>query len=319
MTAADLGALTRAEVAAITWVEHPASPLIAPPWPSPVVADPTFLPPPQTPDGRWHLFAHSLLGIHHWVSDDGLTWRRRRGVVQRNALRAHLVRSERRYLLTYERTRAFVPFGLPWSSWVEQRTSLDLVHWTPPTVLLRPDLDWQRRGRSTAVGNPCLVPDGAGGWRLYASGGLVHLDDCGFDEPACIGVAVGPTPSGPFTWRPEPLLAPDTDDRWANLGAGAMKVARVADGWVAFQNAISWDAATAHSGSAIRVLESPDGFAWTVLGEPIVAPVPGSWRRTHVYALDVRATPEGPRMYLNARDGYHWTRGRERIGLFEPA
>jgi len=24
-------------------------------------------------------------------------------------------------------------------------------------------------------------------------------------------------------------------------------------------------------------------------------------------------------MYFNARDGYHWTRGRERIGLATPA
>lgn len=314
----DLVDLTRAQVAALTWVEHPASPVIAPPRPSPVVADPTFLPPGQTPDGRWHLVAHSLMGLHHWVSDDGLAWQRRPGVIQRNALRAHLVAVGGRYLLTYERTRAFVPVGLPWSSWVEQRESADLERWSAPRVLLRPVLPWQQRGRSRAVGNPCLV-DVGDRWRLYASGGLVRLDDCGFDEPAWIGVAEGPGPDGPFVWRAEPLLGPDPSDPHGNLGAGAMKALRVADGWAAFQNAIGWDAGAGHSSSVVRVLGSADGLAWERLGEPVLVPVPGTWRSTHVYALDVRATPAGVRLYVNGRDGYHWTRGRERIGLFAPA
>ena len=68
----ELAELSRDEVAALTWSWDPGSPLIGPPFPSPVLADPTFLPPDATPDGRWHLWAHSLLGVHHHTSDDGL-------------------------------------------------------------------------------------------------------------------------------------------------------------------------------------------------------------------------------------------------------
>nr|MCU0283976.1 hypothetical protein [Candidatus Nanopelagicales bacterium] len=66
--------MTCDEVAALRWGWDPRSPLLGPPFPSPVLADPTFLPPDATPDGRWHLWAHSLLGIHHHTSDDGFTW-----------------------------------------------------------------------------------------------------------------------------------------------------------------------------------------------------------------------------------------------------
>jgi hypothetical protein len=102
------------------------------------------------------------------------------------------------------------------------------------------------------------------------------------------------------------------------LCAGAIKVLACADGWVGFQNAITWDGQ--HSGSQIWVLGSRDGLDWQVMTDrPALAPSGSGWMATHVYALDVRDTPVGPRMYFNARDGYHWTRGRERIGVATPA
>ena len=92
--------MTRAEVAQATWSLEARNPLLRPPFPSPILADPTFLPPDETPDGRWHLFAHSLFGIHHYVSSDGIAWRRR-GRVCGNALRAFLYREGGRYHLLY--------------------------------------------------------------------------------------------------------------------------------------------------------------------------------------------------------------------------
>jgi hypothetical protein len=314
--------MTCDEVAALRWAWDPRSPLLGPPFPSPVLADPTFLPPDATPDGRWHLWAHSLLGIHHHTSDDGFTWRRV-GTVARNALRAQVVDLGEaaglgpRYRLLYERTRVFLPFGLPWRSWIESRASHDLWHWSDPVVLLRPSLPWHRDARhGEALSNPCLVPLPEGGWRLYVSAGFAFVPDCGFTEPAWVGVAEGPTADGPFRLRPEPLLGPDPGDPWGNLGAGAVEVRQVRDGWVAFQNAIGWDGA--RSSSAIRVLASDDGVVWHVTGEPILAPTGRGWAATHVYALDVRDTPSGIRLYANGRSAAHWTRGREHVGLATP-
>ncbi len=63
-----------------------------------------------------------------------------------------------RYRLLYERTRAFIPFGVPWRSWIESRSSDDLRRWSDPVVLLRPTLPWHRDAKQgEAVSNPCLV------------------------------------------------------------------------------------------------------------------------------------------------------------------
>ena len=293
----------------LRWQEHAANPLIRAPFPSPIIADPTFC--SDGPDGHWHLFAHSLFGIHHYTSTDGIGWTRRPGVVARNALRPFLFRAERAFHLLYERTRLFLP-AVPWRSHIEMRSSPDLVHWGPPRVLLRPSLSWHQHGLSRAVGNPCLVPVDDG-YRLYYSAGLVRLRDCGFDEPRYIGVATAPALQGPFTALPDPILSPAANDPYANLGAGAIKVRRAVDGFLGLQNGIYLDGDGA-SRSAVRLLTSSDGLHFTVHGPPFLSPGSG-WKRSHVYAVDLH--PVGPRLYLyfNARDNWHWTRGREAIGL----
>ena len=45
----------------LTWEESEANPLIKPGIASSLIADPTFLPPAETPDGRWHLL-HTRCG-----------------------------------------------------------------------------------------------------------------------------------------------------------------------------------------------------------------------------------------------------------------
>ncbi len=323
MTNLDVAAgwpLTRAQVRAARWTLHPANPLIAPPWPSPILADPTFVLPAHSPDGRWHLFAHSLWGIHHFVSADSLHWQRSRWL-HRNALRPCLYWDESGYTLLYERARRgrlplhWLP-GRRWYSWIEMIHSADLQTWSEPTVLLTPALAWHGGPAGQAVSNPCLLrADGV--YRLYYSAGLQFLADCGFNEPAAIGLAQATNLRGPYTPLAEPLLRPDPTRRWANLAAGAMKVRRVADGWVAFQNGIYWDEAARHSGSAIVLLDSADGLHWQeALPTPLLAPGAG-WLRSHVYALDVHYAAAAGLFYLyfNARDDWHWTQGRERIGL----
>ncbi len=74
----------------LKWKEE-ESPLIQPPLGSPIIADPSFLGPEDSPDQRWHLFAHSIWGIHHYVSDNGLAWQKRELVV-RHAMRAFVLK-----------------------------------------------------------------------------------------------------------------------------------------------------------------------------------------------------------------------------------
>lgn len=312
---------TLTDLAALRWRLASPDPLLGPPFPSPILADPTFLFPHDGPDGRWHLFAHSLLGIHHFISADGLAWRRGE-TVRRGAMRPHLFVENGRYHLLYEAVRhgRFPFFWLPgrrWQSRLEMITSDDLRAWSRPTVLLEPSLPWHSDARlGDSVSNPCLGRDGDG-YRLYYSAGLTPLADCGFNEPTAIGLAVADRLSGPYRPLPDPLITPESGQRWCNLAAGAIKVMRVQDGWAGFQNGIYWDKTSGHSGSAIRLLGSADGLSWRPLHpDPILAPSSG-WLRSHIYALDVRPHPAEARFYLyfNARDDWPWTKGRERLGL----
>jgi hypothetical protein len=298
------------DVLNLKWEEFDKNPLIYPPFPSWLIADPTFLPPELTPDYQWHLFAHSILGIHHFISSDGIAWNKLPKLVAKKSIRPFLYQDAQKYYLFYERILQSC-FSL-YPSRIEVRVSTDLRNWSDPLVVLEPTLAWHREGNwSGAVGNPCVVIE-KDKYRLYYSAGLVYLKDCAFYEPKYIGCASSKSLTGPYTSLPDPLLFPEPEDLYANLGAGAIKVLQGSDGFIGFQNGIYWDRVRNHSASAIRLLKSSDGINWDVTGAPILKPETG-WKKSHIYALDVRLTESGWRLFFNARSG--WLFGRECIGL----
>lgn len=379
----------------LNW-EDGGQPLIEPPRFSPIVADPSFLFPEESPDGQWALFAHSAWGVHRYSSPDGLCWKDQ-GLVVWHGMRPFVRRlapgsgedGQVRYILLYEKYPPLalpltaLPFKRPWRSVLAMQESQDLRSWSKPRTLLEPSLAWMRDARlGQAVSNPCLVEDhavvppaspqadpatdpeaAAFPWRLYFSAGLSYIEDCGFNEPKYIGVASALEPDGPYTSLPHPLLGPgiaaggrqspekpgqgkmkqglptqDTPARArlsdpdkeafsepdSELGAGAMKVLRLDDGWLGLQNRIyrEGEVADGHgnsrSRSAIFILRSADGLAWeSARDQALIAPDPtGGWKSSHVYACDCRYRKADGRWYLyfNARDGWRISEGRERIG-----
>ena len=313
-------------------------PLIEPPRLSPVVADPSFLFPEEAPEGDWELFAHSAWGVHRYSSRDGNAWTER-GIVVHNAMRpfvrpldadgacgddkaASLGPGEPRFGLYYE---SYPPLALPltalpfrrrWRSRIAMSTSADLARWTPGRRLVSPLLPWMRdRALGFAVSNPCVIRDWTGAWRLYFSASLAWIDDCGFCEPRYIGLARGGSPEGPFVPEPDPVIDPVRDSLPGVLGAGALKVLPLADGYVGLQNKIYRDPG-GRSRSALFALRSEDGVSWEpARPEPLIGPGPG-WTASHVYGCDCRFRESDGRWYLyfNARDGWRISEGRERIG-----
>lgn len=289
----------------LKWVDHPKNPLIQAPGREFIIADPTFLPPDKTPDGKWHLFAHSLLGIHHYVSNDGIEWAKR-GPRLFGGMRPFLFIEGNVYVMFYER------FHNPWNSEVAARTSSDLERWSDPIVLVVSTRRWQG-AIARNCSNPCLVKAGDE-YRLYFSAGIVWLPDCGFPEPRHIGLARSKNILGPYEKLPLPLISPVQSDWRRNMGAGAIKVIAnpYGSGWIGFHNGIYRDA-QGRSRSSISLLSSEDGIDWKYLSDkPIIEPTEG-WKRAFVYALDVRRCGDHWRLYYNARSG--WFRGRECIGL----
>jgi hypothetical protein len=302
----------------IQWHLHPQNPLVHPPALSPLIADPTLVTPDISPDGLWHMFAHSVWGIHHHTSSDGIEWTRLDRPVS-GALRPYIFKEGDTFYLYYEKVGALsmALSMLPirkWYSWVEVRSSKDLIHWSEAKVLLRPEVHFSKEQNGAAVSNPCMVKTADGQYLLYFSAGLVHVPDCGFNEPRHIGCAFGNRPDGPFKMLEEPVLSPDAHDRWNNLGAGSMKVLMISDGFVGFQNGIYLNDGI--SGSSIRLMSSTNGQEWLPMdGQPILAPSGNGWMASHIYACDVRFFENIWYLYFNARTTAHWTKGIEKIGL----
>ncbi|MEQ8352376.1 MAG: family 43 glycosylhydrolase [Leptospiraceae bacterium] len=321
--------------------------LIEPPSRSPVVADPSFLLPSETPDGLFQLFAHTIWGIHRFQSVDGLEWKHC-GLIVRFGMRPYIRRFGDLYYLYYERYPPFLmPLSwlpLPWHSRIEVRTSTDLTHWSSPRTCIKPELPWHRAFRmSASVSNPCVVPLN-GGFRMYYSASLVFVPDCGFSEPAYIGIAESENPEGPWKCLPAPLLSPDPELPGRNMGCGSIKVFGLEDGWIGLQNGIFLETAerNAHmeassaevqtydgdarqtgkrassetvSRSALFLLTSMDGLNWEYgMMDPLIRPTDG-WMKSHVYACDCRALDTGEWvLYFNARDDWNVFKGQERIG-----
>ncbi len=290
-----------------TWTDHPANPMISPygcwEW---IIADPSLVMPEDSPDGRFHMFANSLQGIHHFVSDDGACWRRLSTPVK-PGLRPWVMKDGDLY---YIFTENFSPFR---GSFIEARWSEDLSRWSDPVRVLAPRYPWEKSFLATN-GNACVVKH-EGKYRMYFSAAIVWLSDCNFPEPKYIGVAEADSILGPYIKHPEPLIEPCIYPFWRNLGAGSMKVLPPTGDlpWIAFNNGIYVDE-NRQSRSEIRMLESADGYDWReVHGAPLIEPEPEGWKKALVYAMDVKRRGDKYYMYYNARDG--WMFGRERIGL----
>jgi len=308
------------DIKAVKWSDYSENYLIDHPALSPVLADPTFTLPENSPDGRWHLFAHSVWGIQHFVSADGIKWKGL-GVAIANAMRPYLYYEAGVYYLFYEK---YPPLSLvlsaikgrKWYSEIAVSRSADLRKWSAPKVLIRPELPWHTADGNRSVSNPCLVKQD-GTYLLYYSASLVYIPDCGFNEPDSIALARSANITGPYELQDKPVIEVNKNDPWCNLSCGSIKVLKCDDGFAGFENGIYWNEEKKQSGSAIITLKSTDGMKWErMLQEPVLRPTSG-WRKSHIYACDVRYRDAEKTwyMYYNARNGWPVSEGQERIGL----
>jgi hypothetical protein len=306
----------------LTFKEYDSNPIIAPPFPSPIIADPTFVTPKESPDGKWHLFAHSLMGIHHFISDDGIHYSRLPKPAIRNAMRAFLYHEQNTYYLYYEKIKPYILWysWMPhtWYSYIAMRSSNDLYTWSDEQTILKPTLPWHSNEYGHSIGNPCVVKHKQT-YYLYYSAALTHIHDCGFNEPLYIGLAKASNPTGPFQSLPQPIMEPSKFNRWCNIGCGSFKALKMDDGFIGLQNGIYWDYTINQSGSAIVVYSSRDGIHYTpLMKDPLLKPdlKEGSYKRSHVYAFDIKqVTTKQWYLYFNARNNWHWSKGKEHIGL----
>ncbi len=297
------------------------SPVLRPFDGSVVVADPSLLTPENSHDKKWHMFCHTNLGVYHFVSDDGISFKRVQKVVPR-AMRPNINHIDGRYYLFYERTRSLAANALnminavPWKSEIYVTESYDLLHWSTPQPVITNTREYEKSDRGMAISNPFLLRENDYN-RLYYSCGLTYIDDCRFCEPTHISFAVSQNLTTGYVSAVKPLISPDKNDPFLNLCSGCLKVYKLKDGYIGIQNGIYEKDGKSHS--SIILLTSPDGLEFKfekVLVDPQV--VHGKkWMKQFVYASHLVKCGDILRLYFNARDTSNMILGRECIGFAE--
>jgi len=291
------------------WEDHPDNPLLEPPSGEHLIGDPTVVPPARSPDGKWHLFANTLFGIHHHTSSDGVKWTRTgKALFGVMAFRAFIIKEGGTYYMFFEKI-------VGGSSSIKVADSKDLFSWSNPVEVLKPDLAWEKEGTAT-VSNPYVFKKDGEFW-LYHSAGGTWLADAGVFEPKYIGLARAKKITGPYVKEGKPLISPDKKDPLRNLGAGSIKLLdhKMGGRYVALSNGIYADAQK-KTRSAIMVLQSDDARVWTKVcpgSGAVISPTDSGWKAALVYAFDTEVVGTRLRAYYNARDG--WAPATERIGM----
>lgn len=309
------------QIAAADFKVSSQSPILKPFNGSLVVADPSLLTPDNCRDCKWHMFFHTTFGIFHFISDDGVDFRKVQKIANR-AMRPNINYIGGRYYLFFEGTRPLIANALnlvnavKWKSEIYVTESDDLLKWTEPKPVITNTRDYENSERGMSISNPFLLQEN-GINRLYYSCGLTYIKDCGFCEPTYISYAESKSITDGYLSAKNPLISPDRNDPYLNLCSGCLKVYRLSDGYIGIQNGIYEKDGKSHS--AIILLTSADGLHFEfekVLVEPAV--VDGKdWMKQFVYASHLVRSGNTLRLYFNARDTANPITGRECIGFAE--
>ena len=289
------------------------------PFDSLVVADPSLLTPDNCHDGRWHMFFHTNIGIYHFESPDGVSFKKVSRIVL-NAMRPNINFVDGRYYLFFEKTRSLVMNGLnliglaKWKSEIYVTESDDLISWSEPQTVITHTKPIEKTGKGYSISNPYLLRENRMN-RLYYSCGLTFIKDCGFCEPTYINYAESRYIDKGYRVSEIPIIEPDINDPYLNLCSGCLKVYKMSDGYLGIQNGIYEKDGKSHS--AILLLSSSDGLKFSfekVLVEPGMYEG-AQWMKQFVYASHLVRYGDEIRLYFNGRDTSDMIKGRECIGF----
>ncbi len=296
------------------------NPIIKNPWNSFVIADPSVLTPDCSHDNRWYLFCHTFFGVYHYVSDDGINFKRQKRIAKK-AMRPNINYIDGKYYLFFERTRpvilnALSLIGVKWKSEIYCTESDDLVNWSKPYPVIKKTREYEEYKKGYAISNPFLMNIN-GKNRMYYSCGQTFIEDCGFGEPTYISFAESDNISFGYISRNEPIIKPDKNKEYLNLCSGCLKVYQLKDCYIGLQNGLFEKDGKSHS--AIVLLKSDDGVNFEYVKQFLVPQIcdDSKWMAQYVYACCLTKCGDKIRIYFNARNVSNNLLGRECIGILE--
>ena len=316
----------------ISWYPFSDEPVIRSPWYMSRLCDPFFLFPEESPDGKWHLFGHTWVGIEHFISENGISWEPRKMI----ELRGHspsIYQENGVYYLLYEKHNASLPAlgkgrlkrneqeKISYSRF-EIRSSTDLVIFSEPKVLLdsRQVPFAQDELKKPRISRPQIIKDEYGTYRLYFGASHLLLPDTHQKTSRYFALALSSSLEGPYALanEGEPLLSPHADDQNRNMAVGSIKVVKTLDGYVGFECAMFWDKKRAKTSSILIQLESSDGLVFKPsFRSSILVPPEQGWASRYIVSCDIHYKREEACWYCyysaNAKNGAFPV--KESIGL----
>lgn len=198
--------------------------------------------------------------------------------------------------------------GFPASVGVGYATSSDGYHWTrqvsEPLLQGRQVVGTNLSGSNFFVTS--VLVEGDGTWVLY----FYTQKGNNFNGGSEIGRATAPTPTGPWTLNPDPVLSTGPKGSWDGVQVTAPDVHKTNDGYVMY-----YDAHGNETTSMIGMATSTDGIHWTKYNDPATTdtafadsdPVlkvgASGWDSTRVIDPNVVQTPDGWVMIYLATTG----------------
>lgn len=310
------------------WFPFNDEPLLRGNWYVPKFCDPQVIVPAESPDGKWHMFLHSWIGIHHFISESGIAWEPKKMIVLRGHYPFIFHEGDRYYLLYEKHDYNIIHAAIKHAdeknencSRIEISSSRDLVNWSRPKTILDSKSvsyahDFVKR---TCISRPQLIKIGEI-YRLYFGASEVVLPDTKNKTGRYLGFAESHRPDSDFQIiREKPLLEPDPDDVWTNLACGSVRIISAKDKIYALQCGFYWDPELCKSSSATFVLSSDDGLNFTRCGEePIIRPQTQGWASGYIKNCDVSFMNEEKcwYCYFSACGRKNTLFSKESIGLF---
>lgn len=286
----------------LSWYPFSEDPLLEPKWYKPRLCDPAFLLPENSPDNRWHMFAHNWIGIQHFVSENGLDWTDRKMI----ELRGHspfIFYAKGKWYLIYEKHDSS-PSTLSFKKLRENKTikitssrieiceTVDMEFFSKPTVLLDSSdikfaktlLDMPRLSR------PQLFFDEKTGYRLYF--GASHLKMVDTQQKATLYFAMAQSDNLMEPYKIEgdaPLFGPSADNEYSNLAVGGIRILPIKNGYIGFECAFGWDEEKNKSVSNLIQIESDDGINWfQSKRKPLISLPEKGWASRYITSCDIQ-------------------------------
>jgi len=281
----------------LSWYPFSDEAMIQSRWYMTRLCDPCFLFPDQSPDGKWHLFAHTWVGLEHFTSENGISW----APLKMIEFRAHspfiYYESGVWYLLYEKHDKLLQRFSRRTketrkieTSRIEMRSSTDLILFSEPKILLdATHVPFAKDGLDKAkISRPELFKTSQG-YRLYFGASHLVLQDSRQKASRYFATATSAKLEGPYT-GPTILFRPEADDRYRNMATGSVKIVQTDDGFAAFNCCFAWDRAQGKTRSALVLFLSQDGTTFRALEpNPVILTTPQKgWASRYITSCDVR-------------------------------